>query len=114
MHLDAGLQHTGAARGLLEWYGHWRRHCIEAHSVDENRTKRAEKIFHLHFSVVWMGSRSTFVLHCHCFCGFRDRLALDVEGTCELAERFGLVHHIPEAAISDWYIRRSLRGAHSV
>jgi len=48
-----------------------------------------------------MGSRSTFELHCHCF---RDRLALDVEETCELAERFDLVHHIMEAAISDWYI----------
>ena len=43
-------------------------------------------------------------------CGFRYRLALDVERTCELAERLALVHHIPEEAISDW-IRRSLRGA---
>ena len=43
------------------------------------------------------------------FCGFRDRLALDMEGTCELAERFDLVHHIPEAAISDWYTKEPAR-----
>ena len=40
-----------------------------------------------------MGSCSTFLL---LLCGFRDRLALDVERTCELAERLDLVHHIPK------------------
>jgi len=43
------------------------------------------------------------------FCGFHDRLALDMEGTCELAERFDLVHHIPEAAISDWYTKEPVQ-----
>ena len=44
-------------------YVHWRRQCIEARSADIDQSARsAEKFFHLHFSVVWIGSRSTFAL----------------------------------------------------
>jgi len=50
----------------LEWYGHCRRQCIEVCSADQNCTK-CRKFFHLYFSVVRMGPRSTFVLHWHCF-----------------------------------------------
>ena len=35
--------------------------CVEARSSDRPREAR-KKIFHLHFSVVWIGSRITFVL----------------------------------------------------
>jgi len=44
-------------------YGQWRRHCVcvEVRSGDPS-TQSAEKFFHLHFSVVWIGSRSVFVL----------------------------------------------------
>jgi len=55
-----------------------------------------------------MGSCSTFVLHCHYFV-VSVTLALDVERTCELAERLDLVHHILEAAISDWYAKEPLQ-----
>jgi len=36
--------------------------CIETCSADES-VQSTEKIFHLHFSVAWIGSHSTFVLH---------------------------------------------------
>ena len=42
-------------------YMHFRRQWIEARSADQSAL-RAEKFFHLHFSVVWIGSRSTFAL----------------------------------------------------
>ena len=42
-------------------YVQWRRQVIEARSADQS-ARSAEKFFHLHFSVVWIGSRSTFVL----------------------------------------------------
>ena len=41
---------------ILYWHGHCRGQCIEARIDDP------QKIFNLHFSVVWIGSRSTFVL----------------------------------------------------
>ena len=47
--------------GILEWYGHCWRQCIEVRS-DSLSTWSAKNIFHLHFSVVWMGSHSTVVL----------------------------------------------------
>jgi len=60
-----------------------------------------------------MGSCSTFVLHCHYFV-VSVTLALDVERTCELAERLDLVHHISEAAISDWYTKEPSWQSHVV
>ena len=42
-------------------YMHSRRQWIEARSADQS-ARSAEKFFHLHFSVVWIGSRSTFAL----------------------------------------------------
>ena len=42
-------------------YMHSGRQWIEARSGDQS-ARSAEKFFHLHFSVVWIGSRSTFAL----------------------------------------------------
>ena len=42
-------------------YVHWRGQCIEVRSADQS-ARSAEKFFHLHFSVVLIGSRSTFAL----------------------------------------------------
>ena len=53
--VDNNLASVPAVRGILEWYGHYRRQCIE---VFEAR----ERNFHFPFSVVWMGSHSTVVL----------------------------------------------------
>jgi len=42
-------------------YMHWRRQWIEVRSADQS-ARSAEKFFHLYYSVVWIGSRSTFAL----------------------------------------------------
>ena len=42
-------------------YVQCRRQCIKVRSADQS-VRSVEKFFHLHFSVVWIGSRSTFVL----------------------------------------------------
>jgi len=52
---------SAPAWGISEWYGHCRRQCIEARRVDVS-ARSVEKSFHLHFSVVWMGSHRIFVL----------------------------------------------------
>jgi len=52
-------------RSNLYWDWHCGRQCIEARSADPS-TQSAEKIFHLHYSVVWIGSCTTFVLCTHC------------------------------------------------
>ena len=44
----------------------WTGKCIEARSADLS-ARSAEKFFHLHYSVVWIGSRTTFVLCTHCY-----------------------------------------------
>ena len=60
---------SGAAARIFDWggqasgvaYARCRRQCIEARSVDQS-ARSAEKNFRLHFSVIRMGSRGTFVL----------------------------------------------------
>jgi len=52
---------TGADLGILKGGGTWCAGPALAKAVYS-----AEKFFHLHFSVVWIGSRSTFVLCTHC------------------------------------------------
>jgi len=49
-----------------------------------------------------MGSCSTLMLHCHCFV-VSVTISLSTWKQCVLAERLDLVHHIPQAAISDWH-----------
>jgi len=59
-------------------YMHWRRQWIEVHSADQS-AQSAEKFFHLHFSVVWIGSHSTFAL----FTALpRPYLAMEQGGHC--------------------------------
>ena len=53
------LRLGGQASGVA--YARCRRKCIEARSADQS-TQSAEKNFRLHFSVIRMGSRGTFVL----------------------------------------------------
>ena len=55
MYLQLGGQASGVA------YARCRRQCIEARSADQS-ARSGEKIFGLHFSVIRMGSRGTFVL----------------------------------------------------
>jgi len=54
------------ARGVLEWYGHWRRQCIEVHSTDVSAWS-AENFFA--FIILLCGwvlvVPSCFALHCH-------------------------------------------------
>ena len=56
---------AGPAEAIWVWYGKMG-YVVEARSVDLYIARSAEKFFHGHFSVAWMGSRSTFALHCHC------------------------------------------------
>ena len=56
-----GRQCAGRSERIYERYMHCQRQCVEAHSADHS-TQSAENLFHLHFSVVWVGSCSTFVL----------------------------------------------------
>ena len=59
----------GAAARIYNWggqasdvaYTHCRRQCIEGCSGDQS-ARSAENLFGLHFSVIRMGSRGTFVL----------------------------------------------------
>ena len=52
------------------------RQCIEA-CIDNPSARSAEKFFNLHFSVVWIGSHSTFVL---CIALLTGRLSLSKTG----------------------------------
>ena len=56
-----GTQCAGPQEAIYLWYGHCRRQCIEVRSADPS-AQSMEIFFHIHFSVVWIGSRSTFVL----------------------------------------------------
>ena len=79
----------GSNLGLVGQNAHCRRQCVEARSADQSSTRSAKFFFQGHFSVAWMGSRSTFVL-CTAlpllsgFLAIRDRLTLDVERKCTL------------------------------
>ena len=53
--------YSGPLEAILDRYNHCQRQCIEARSADFS-TRSAVKFFHLHFSLLWIGSHSTFVL----------------------------------------------------
>jgi len=75
------------ARAILEWSGHCRRQCIEAHSADLS-ARSAEKIFSPSFSDVWMSSRSTLVLCTALSLISAFRVIRDVERKCHDNARF--------------------------
>ena len=60
----ATAEGTAQGRVMLIWpcYGHCQRYCTEVHSADLTECAKHGKFFHLHFSVVWIGSHSIFVL----------------------------------------------------
>ena len=58
---------AGLQEAILYWDRHCGRQCIEAHSANPS-LQSTEKFFSpsLHYSLIWIGSRTTFVLCTHC------------------------------------------------
>ena len=79
----------GQAGGVA--YARCRRQCIEARSGDQS-ARSAETFFRLHFSVIRMGSRGTFVL-----CTARSR-CMRIDAAPDQQTRFAYITRLAESA----------------